>query len=190
MDFMRASPEEADLASASSWGISSVDFGFVVVIEIILAWVRVRRKNRRAPLCEQERVGWLGHLKVAATKARNWKIFWANLTRLSANTKLLKLSCRGSSLVERRPEKAGVASSILAPGTRFCCFLAQGLCPSISTLRLNLSRAILGRGSNKPERRHRGPPLLLWTAGHRLIKPMFSHAIRARMTPKHSPQLE
>ena len=25
--------------------------------------------------------------------------------------------CRGSSLVERRPEKAGVASSILAPGT-------------------------------------------------------------------------
>jgi hypothetical protein len=26
-------------------------------------------------------------------------------------------ACRGSSLVERRPEKAGVASSILAPGT-------------------------------------------------------------------------
>jgi len=26
-----------------------------------------------------------------------------------------------------------------APGTRFCCFFAQGLCPSISTLRLNLS---------------------------------------------------
>jgi len=77
-----------------------------------------------------------------------------------------------------------------SPGTRFCCFFAQGLCPSISTLRLNLSRAILGRGSNKPERRHRGPPLLLWTAGHRLIKPMSSHAIRARMTPKHSPQLE
>ena len=25
--------------------------------------------------------------------------------------------CRGSSPVERRPEKAGVASSILAPGT-------------------------------------------------------------------------
>jgi hypothetical protein len=25
--------------------------------------------------------------------------------------------CRGSSVVERRPEKAGVASSILAPGT-------------------------------------------------------------------------
>src|SRR5882762_3882435 len=105
--------------------------------------------------------------------------------------KLEKLfACRGSSLVERRPEKAGVASSILAPGTRFCCFFAQGLRPSISTLRLNLSRAILGRGSNKPERRHRGPPLLLWTAGHRLIKPMSSHAIRARMTPKHSPQLE
>jgi hypothetical protein len=36
------------------------------------------------------------------------------------DTKLLKLSCRGSSLVERRPEKAGVASSILAPGT--ICF--------------------------------------------------------------------
>jgi hypothetical protein len=32
--------------------------------------------------------------------------------------KLEKLfACRGSSLVERRPEKAGVASSILAPGT-------------------------------------------------------------------------
>jgi hypothetical protein len=28
-----------------------------------------------------------------------------------------KVVCRGSSLVERRPEKAGVASSILAPGT-------------------------------------------------------------------------
>src|SRR5258708_17493758 len=27
------------------------------------------------------------------------------------------LKCRGSSVVERRPEKAGVASSILAPGT-------------------------------------------------------------------------
>jgi hypothetical protein len=27
------------------------------------------------------------------------------------------LICRGSSVVERRPEKAGVASSILAPGT-------------------------------------------------------------------------
>jgi hypothetical protein len=26
-------------------------------------------------------------------------------------------TCRGSSVVERRPEKAGVASSILAPGT-------------------------------------------------------------------------
>ena len=39
------------------------------------------------------------------------------LTRLVVDTKLLKLSCRGSSLVERRPEKAGVASSILAPGT-------------------------------------------------------------------------
>jgi hypothetical protein len=41
----------------------------------------------------------------------------AELTRLRVATKLLKLSCRGSSLVERRPEKAGVASSILAPGT-------------------------------------------------------------------------
>jgi hypothetical protein len=49
----------------------------------------------------------------------NWQQFWENLTRLRADTKLLKLSCRGSSLVERRPEKAGVASSILAPGTRF-----------------------------------------------------------------------
>src|SRR6266576_519582 len=84
----------------------------------------------------------------------------------------------------------GLPCTSLAPGTRFCCFFAQGLCLSISTLRLNLSRAILGRGSNKPERRHRGPPLLLWTAGYRLIKPMSSHAIRARMTPKHSRQLE
>ncbi len=39
------------------------------------------------------------------------------LTGRRAATKLLKLSSRGSSLVERRPEKAGVASSILAPGT-------------------------------------------------------------------------
>src|SRR5678809_329639 len=29
----------------------------------------------------------------------------------------LNRMCRGSSVVERRPEKAGVASSILAPGT-------------------------------------------------------------------------
>gem|GEM_PF-6167180 len=29
----------------------------------------------------------------------------------------LNHTCRGSSVVERRPEKAGVASSILAPGT-------------------------------------------------------------------------
>jgi hypothetical protein len=41
-----------------------------------------------------------------------------NLTRRWALSKLLGLHCcRGSSLVERRPEKAGVASSILAPGT-------------------------------------------------------------------------
>src|SRR5262249_42359481 len=40
------------------------------------------------------------------------------LTALRDTPKLEKLSaCRGSSLVERRPEKAGVASSILAPGT-------------------------------------------------------------------------
>src|ERR1700731_1024018 len=31
--------------------------------------------------------------------------------------------------------------------------------------RLNLSRAVLGRGRTSPERRHRGSPLLLWTAG-------------------------
>ena len=48
----------------------------------------------------------------------------------------------------------------------------------------------LAEAVTKPERRHRGLPLLLWTAPHRLIKPMSSHAIRARMTPKHSPQLE
>jgi hypothetical protein len=45
------------------------------------------------------------------------KIFRGELTPLRAASKLLKLRCRGSSLVERRPEKAGVASSILAPGT-------------------------------------------------------------------------
>src|SRR5882762_11098167 len=95
--------------------------------------------------------------------------------------KLEKLfACRGSSLVERRPEKAGVASSILAPGTRFCCFFAQGL----PFLRLDLifREPYLAEAVTKPERRHRGPPLLLWTAPHRLIKPMSSHAIRARMT--------
>ena len=36
MDFIRASPEEADLARASSWGMMSVDFRVVVVIGIIL----------------------------------------------------------------------------------------------------------------------------------------------------------
>src|SRR5882724_4018613 len=40
------------------------------------------------------------------------------LTERRDAPKLEKLfACRGSSLVERRPEKAGVASSILAPGT-------------------------------------------------------------------------
>jgi hypothetical protein len=33
--------------------------------------------------------------------------------------------CRGSSVVERRPEKAGVASSILAPGTIPTCSIAS-----------------------------------------------------------------
>jgi hypothetical protein len=32
-------------------------------------------------------------------------------------------------LVERRPEKAGVASSILAPGTIFCFFFARRIVP-------------------------------------------------------------
>ena len=42
----------------------------------------------------------------------------AKLTRPAIVPKIEKLEiCRGSSLVERRPEKAGVASSILAPGT-------------------------------------------------------------------------
>ncbi len=40
------------------------------------------------------------------------------MTALTIVSKIEKLQiCRGSSLVERRPEKAGVASSILAPGT-------------------------------------------------------------------------
>jgi hypothetical protein len=37
----------------------------------------------------------------------------------------LNHTCRGSSVVERRPEKAGVASSILAPGTSFVFFFTQ-----------------------------------------------------------------
>ena len=42
----------------------------------------------------------------------------AELTALASVSKIEKLEiCRGSSLVERRPEKEGVASSILAPGT-------------------------------------------------------------------------
>jgi hypothetical protein len=90
---------------------------------------------------------------------------------------------------QRQTERECASGAIRAPAPDFAAS-SQGLCPPISTLKLNLSRAIHGRGSNKPERRHRGPPLLLWTAGHRLIKPMSSHAIRARMTLKHSPQLE
>src|SRR5262249_21827102 len=44
--------------------------------------------------------------------------FAGELTERCTAPKLEKLfACRGSSLVERRPEKAGVASSILAPGT-------------------------------------------------------------------------
>ena len=49
--------------------------------------------------------------------------------------------CRGSSPVERRPEKAGVASSILAPGTTQSCksFFAEKINLSI---RLKCSRSI------------------------------------------------
>src|SRR5467141_1610421 len=90
MDFMSASPDGADLASASSWGMMSEDFKFAVVA--------------------------MGSILVDHKCAEIGNIL-GELTRLRANTKLLKLSCRGSSLVERRPEKAGVASSILAPGT-------------------------------------------------------------------------
>ena len=44
------------------------------------------------------------------------------MTRITGDPKLEKFKmCRGSSLVERRPEKAGVASSILAPGTTHAC---------------------------------------------------------------------
>ena len=49
MDFMSASPDAADLASASSCGIRSVDFRCVVVIGIILACVQVRSKKSKAP---------------------------------------------------------------------------------------------------------------------------------------------
>ncbi len=48
------------------------------------------------------------------------------MTALTIVSKIEKLEiCRGSSLVERRPEKAGVASSILAPGTRICFLFAM-----------------------------------------------------------------
>src|SRR5258707_8990188 len=90
MDFMSASPDAADLARASSCGMMSEDFRFVVVA---MGSILVDHK------CEE-----IGNIL-------------GELTRLLTATKLLKLSCRGSSLVERRPEKAGVASSILAPGT-------------------------------------------------------------------------
>jgi hypothetical protein len=56
-------------------------------------------------------------VRSAAKGAREMEILRGELTGRRAATKLLKLSSRGSSLVERRPEKAGVASSILAPGT-------------------------------------------------------------------------
>src|SRR5258708_3240330 len=90
MDFMSASPDAADLASASGWGMMSEDFRFVVVA--------------------------MGSILVDHKRAEIGNIL-GELTRLLTATKLLKLSCRGSSLVERRPEKAGEASSILAPGT-------------------------------------------------------------------------
>src|SRR5258708_8898075 len=90
MDFMSASPDVADLARASSWGMMSKDFRFVVVA---MRSILVDHK------CAE-----IGNIL-------------GELTRLLTATKLLKLSCRGSSLVERRPEKAGVASSSLAPGT-------------------------------------------------------------------------
>src|SRR6266446_5512796 len=90
MDFMSASPDAADLASASSCGMMSEDFRFVVVA--------------------------IGSILVDHKCAEIGNIL-GELTALRVDTKLLKLSCRGSSLVERRPEKAGVASSILAPGT-------------------------------------------------------------------------
>ena len=46
----------------------------------------------------------------------------AELKPLANAPKIEKLpKRRGSSLVERRPEKAGVASSILAPGTTQLC---------------------------------------------------------------------
>src|SRR5256886_6126797 len=59
------------------------------------------------------------------------------LTERRDAPKLEKLfACRGSSLVERRPEKAGVASSILAPGTT-----------SPSEFPLNLQRLSLRHGN-------------------------------------------
>lgn len=60
--------------------------------------------------------------------------FCGELTARCDIPKLEKLfACRGSSLVERRPEKAGVASSILAPGTtQLCkCFLSKEVHPAL-----------------------------------------------------------
>jgi len=75
-----------------------------------------------------------------------------------------------------------------APGTDFAASFAQGLCPSISTLRLNLSRAILGRGSNKPERRHRGHHCSCGR-GSPLNQTNVLPRDSCEMTPTHSPQL-
>jgi hypothetical protein len=68
-----------------------------------------------------------------------------SLTALGTDTKLLKLDCRGSSLVERRPEKAGVASSILAPGTTGMrqLFFTKKIYFAVSEIG---SFSILGRG--------------------------------------------
>jgi hypothetical protein len=65
----------------------------------------------------------LGATKSACTLGKRFTGTWSarpgfDLTQLAGDPKIDGLeACRGSSLVERRPEKAGVASSILAPGT-------------------------------------------------------------------------
>src|SRR5258705_13467098 len=76
------------------------------------------------------------------------------------------------------------------PALDFASSSRRACVPPFLRLDLIFREPYLAEAVTSLKRRHRGPPLLLWTAGHRLIKPMSSHAIRARMTAKHSPQLE
>jgi hypothetical protein len=76
-----------------------------------------------------------------------------------------------------------------SPGTRF---YSRRVCPFIPTLMLivvcrepYLAEAIPGLNLGME-----GPPPHLRTPGHSLIKPISSHAIRARTAPRHLLPLE